>query len=539
MGRRSILLLLLLLPATVSGQNPIGPRVDIVPSGTGTGQTGQLRFYELLANGTNYVGFQASDSLAGNVIWKLPSVDGTSGQALITDGAGTLSWGAGGGGGGGCNPTGGAGEVLFSDGAGACSDVTDFFWDDGNKRLRIGAVVTPLAATQLLVAASAATTQATLYGDAANNQVLRFEKADSTAWSLYRPASSSEFRFFYSALGDVAAIESDGDFRLTRNDVGFWVNDSVSTARRLVWYDGANTSYFGTSEVTSPAGNAVFQAGDIGVSLVRAATNTGTFGSRDTSDTLALGDATHPFTSGRVLGGFTLGVTPTLVPGTLVLTSVSGNTINIDRTTGGSNYSIHMPNANAAGALTNDGSGNLLWTTGGGSFTCNTAGNCFNLTDTQTANGAKTFGSEAVFNIGIVPDVDGGAYVGTVLKRFNNGYFQTINISGSSTLTGSVSAGAITTVGINVVAGTVAIGGTSVISSTRQFTNVNGISTDSSSNSTFYVGASGNFYNRVLGGASTAVSCAGVANGWTAIATDNYIVACRSGTRYRAQLVAF
>jgi hypothetical protein len=66
-----------------------------------------------------------------------------------------------------------------------------------------------------------------------------------------------------------------------------------------------------------------------------------------------------------------------------------------------------------------------------------------------------------------------------------------------------------------------------------------GIVTGSSSNSTLYVGTSGNFYNRTMAGASTSVSCAGVANGWTAVSTDNYYVTCRGGARYRAQLVAF
>lgn len=66
-----------------------------------------------------------------------------------------------------------------------------------------------------------------------------------------------------------------------------------------------------------------------------------------------------------------------------------------------------------------------------------------------------------------------------------------------------------------------------------------GLATNNGTNSTLYVGSGGNFYNRVLGGASTAISCSGVTDGWTAIATDNYVVVCRGATRYRAALVAF
>ena len=51
-----------------------------------------IRFYEADANGTNYTGFQAPTSLAGDVIYSLPNADGTSGFLLQTDGSGSLSW---------------------------------------------------------------------------------------------------------------------------------------------------------------------------------------------------------------------------------------------------------------------------------------------------------------------------------------------------------------------------------------------------------------------------------------------------------------
>jgi len=50
------------------------------------------RFREATANGTNYVGFQAPASVASDVLWTLPGVDGTSAQVLSTNGSGTLSW---------------------------------------------------------------------------------------------------------------------------------------------------------------------------------------------------------------------------------------------------------------------------------------------------------------------------------------------------------------------------------------------------------------------------------------------------------------
>jgi len=43
--------------------------------------------------GGHYAGFKAPDTaLAADLSWTLPSVDGTAGQALVTDGSKTLAW---------------------------------------------------------------------------------------------------------------------------------------------------------------------------------------------------------------------------------------------------------------------------------------------------------------------------------------------------------------------------------------------------------------------------------------------------------------
>ena len=44
------------------------------------------------ADSSNWVAFQAPNSIVNNVTWTLPAVDGTSNQVLTTDGSGTLSW---------------------------------------------------------------------------------------------------------------------------------------------------------------------------------------------------------------------------------------------------------------------------------------------------------------------------------------------------------------------------------------------------------------------------------------------------------------
>lgn len=51
---------------------------------------GDLRFQD--ASGGEYVGFQAPATVASSTLWTLPSADGTSGQAITTNGSGTLSF---------------------------------------------------------------------------------------------------------------------------------------------------------------------------------------------------------------------------------------------------------------------------------------------------------------------------------------------------------------------------------------------------------------------------------------------------------------
>ena len=49
-----------------------------------------LRFAD--SDSSNWVAFQAPATVSSNVTWTLPATDGTSNQALVTNGTGTLSW---------------------------------------------------------------------------------------------------------------------------------------------------------------------------------------------------------------------------------------------------------------------------------------------------------------------------------------------------------------------------------------------------------------------------------------------------------------
>lgn len=63
----------------------------ITLDGTSTTQ-GRLRLAEDTDNGTNYIELQAPASIATTFTLTMPAADGTTGQALTTNGSGTLSF---------------------------------------------------------------------------------------------------------------------------------------------------------------------------------------------------------------------------------------------------------------------------------------------------------------------------------------------------------------------------------------------------------------------------------------------------------------
>lgn len=85
-------LLLLCLPLVAQVQTPL-----TVYQSSGTA-TGEIRLQERRTNGSNHVGLAAPQSVAADLVWTLPAMDGTNGQALVTNGSGVLSWGSGTGG---------------------------------------------------------------------------------------------------------------------------------------------------------------------------------------------------------------------------------------------------------------------------------------------------------------------------------------------------------------------------------------------------------------------------------------------------------
>jgi hypothetical protein len=76
--------------ATITGGTISGiTQLDVA----GTSAAGaNIKLYEDTDNGTNYVSLKAADNISSNLTFTLPAADGTSGQALTTNGSGTLSF---------------------------------------------------------------------------------------------------------------------------------------------------------------------------------------------------------------------------------------------------------------------------------------------------------------------------------------------------------------------------------------------------------------------------------------------------------------
>ena len=64
---------------------------NFVGVGGNSAAPGEIRIYEDTDNGSHYTGFKAGNNTA-SVAYVLPTADGSSGQALATDGSGVLSW---------------------------------------------------------------------------------------------------------------------------------------------------------------------------------------------------------------------------------------------------------------------------------------------------------------------------------------------------------------------------------------------------------------------------------------------------------------
>jgi hypothetical protein len=70
--------------------SPLGTASVVITNNAILNAQSDLRFGD--ADSSNWVAFQAPTTIAADVTWTLPAADGSSNQALSTNGSGTLSW---------------------------------------------------------------------------------------------------------------------------------------------------------------------------------------------------------------------------------------------------------------------------------------------------------------------------------------------------------------------------------------------------------------------------------------------------------------
>jgi len=490
--------------------------------------------------GTCYwTGFKAPP-LSSTTVYEMPAGDGTAGYVLATDGAGTLSW--------------------VANGAGAGLPVSDV--------TAITYLSTDMTAL-FRISNSLISTGATRIGTVPNANFTFAGSDISQTWTNAQTYSAnilwgtdSTYNFGSNATRAANAYVDTGHFESLLLD-----NSAHSSAWNLEGTTAANTLRLrNTSGTIVQSWNCLgIPCGSIlSADLLPNADNFYQLG--DTSlrwlkvFTMNLRDS--------ALGGFGTRCVQTDNNGDLSVAAIGCSSFtNPLAVTGDIIYSSSGSTAARLGIgspgqyLTVSG-GIPAWTTisgtspisfSGGSITCT---DCMTLSTTQTVSGSKTFSSSIL--------ASGTVNIGSTTTPFTDGDFKSLKLSRASGVFGEITygldlftfkdEGANTVLQINSLGfnqGLLIKGGAyptanntyDLGNSTNAFatlylkTALGG--TGNSFNLTGNMTVTGNFYNRSFSG-SAGVSCAGVADGWTGFDfTNQYLIMCAGGNRYRVNLVSF
>ncbi len=194
--------------------------IQLGPFNTTAGNTGEERFMELAANGSNYVGFKAPDSIATNTVWTLPSSGGTNGYALTTNGTGALSWSNVGGANDVSNPSISTDNAVarFDGATGLLIQNSGVIIDDSNNVTGI---------STLTVSGNMNVDSGTLYVDAANNRV-GIGKTNPTV-----------------PLDVTGTVKFGGSLDMTSNQIANVANPSSNQDAMTLVYGSTGRSIFG------------------------------------------------------------------------------------------------------------------------------------------------------------------------------------------------------------------------------------------------------------------------------------------------------
>ena len=105
--------------------------VNIAPSGTSATDVGELRLFEG-SNGAEYIGLKAPNSITNAISFTLPSLDGSNGDVLITNGAGNLSFAPV------AASSGTSGLIQIADGSNGFTSDPNFYYNTTSDTLSVG-----------------------------------------------------------------------------------------------------------------------------------------------------------------------------------------------------------------------------------------------------------------------------------------------------------------------------------------------------------------------------------------------------------------
>jgi len=122
----------------------------VLQIGTQHGGSGVPRGLQLITSGTPRIDISAGGAIQFNSLYTFPQVNGSSGQVLTTNGAGTLTWAnaSGSGGGSAASPS---GAVQFNNGT-TFGGASNFTWDNVNNTLNVTGTITTRNITNVVYA---------------------------------------------------------------------------------------------------------------------------------------------------------------------------------------------------------------------------------------------------------------------------------------------------------------------------------------------------------------------------------------------------
>ena len=443
------------------------------------------------SDSSNWVAFQGPATIASNITWTLPNADGSNGQALVTNGSGTLSWAA-------------AGATISSD----TSTNTDFllyFASSTSGALTAvnqdsGLTYNP-SSGKITASAFAGALTGNVTGDVTGN-------AD-TATALATARTIAGNSFDGTANITIASTQLSDSSDLARLAAPAFTGTATGVNLTLsgdLTVNGTTTTLATTNTVISDNlielnNGAASNANDSGIVIERGSTGDNAFmGWDESADKFIVGTTTA---TGASTGNLTIS------SGTLVANTFEG-ALSGNATTASAWQTARTLSLTGAvtGSASIDGSGNVSLAT------TNTADPVITLTGAVTGSGTMT-------NLGNVSIATTATNDPTITLAGDLSGSATLTNLGSATLTATIAANSVAlgtdTTGNYVGAGATSGNGISgsVSSEGGTFTVTSNATNANTGSTIVFRDASGNFSAGVITGTSTAARYADLAEKYT------------------------